>query len=149
MDPKQAQESSGRDQLWASLRALRPEIDRLDAGEGEPDERQRAQPDPRRNDDPEIPAEAEVEPGRQDCGEIGADPEIGGLAERGQAGEAQQQVDAHRQDRENQGARDQQDQERRGMRDYKTKRDRQPSAQASAKGTHAESIVHDEGRDAR
>lgn len=31
MDPEQAQESSMRDQLWASLRALRPEIDRLAA----------------------------------------------------------------------------------------------------------------------
>jgi hypothetical protein len=41
MDPKQAQEISGRDQLWASLRALRPEIDRLAAGEWEPNERQR------------------------------------------------------------------------------------------------------------
>lgn len=33
MDPISAQESSERDQLWASLRALRPEIDRLAAGE--------------------------------------------------------------------------------------------------------------------
>jgi hypothetical protein len=41
MDPEKAQEISGRDQLWASLRALRPEIDRLAAGEWEPSERQR------------------------------------------------------------------------------------------------------------
>jgi hypothetical protein len=33
MDPTSAQESSERDQLWASLRALRPEIERLAAGE--------------------------------------------------------------------------------------------------------------------
>ena len=32
MDPSQAREISERDQLWASLRALRPEIDRLAAG---------------------------------------------------------------------------------------------------------------------
>src|SRR5436309_1630583 len=31
MEPKEAQEISERDQLWASLRALRPEIDRLAA----------------------------------------------------------------------------------------------------------------------
>lgn len=33
MDPEQAQESSERDQLWASLRALRPEIDRIATGD--------------------------------------------------------------------------------------------------------------------
>ena len=33
MDPMSAQETSERDQLWASLRALRPQIDRLAAGE--------------------------------------------------------------------------------------------------------------------
>jgi hypothetical protein len=32
MDPDQAQEISERDQLWASLRVLRPEIQRLAAG---------------------------------------------------------------------------------------------------------------------
>jgi hypothetical protein len=32
MDPDTAQEISERDQLWASLRSLRPEIDRLAAG---------------------------------------------------------------------------------------------------------------------
>ncbi len=32
MDSNQAREVSERDQLWASLRALRPEIDRLAAG---------------------------------------------------------------------------------------------------------------------
>lgn len=32
MDPSSAQESSERDQLWASLRALRLEIERLAAG---------------------------------------------------------------------------------------------------------------------
>jgi hypothetical protein len=41
MDPAQAQESSERDQLWASLRALRPEIDRLAAGQIDSTERQR------------------------------------------------------------------------------------------------------------
>jgi hypothetical protein len=40
MEPDHAQEISERDQLWASLRALRPEIDRLAAGELEPSERQ-------------------------------------------------------------------------------------------------------------
>jgi hypothetical protein len=33
MDPTEAQETAERDQLWASLRALRPQIDRLAAGE--------------------------------------------------------------------------------------------------------------------
>jgi hypothetical protein len=33
MEPHEAQEIAERDQLWASLRALRPEIDRLAAGE--------------------------------------------------------------------------------------------------------------------
>jgi len=32
MEPDQAQEIAGRDQLWASLRPLRPEIDRMAAG---------------------------------------------------------------------------------------------------------------------
>lgn len=41
MEPERAQEISERDQLWASLRALRPEIDRLAAGEYEESERQR------------------------------------------------------------------------------------------------------------
>jgi hypothetical protein len=40
MDPNQAQESSHRDQLWASLRALRPEIDRVAAGEWDGSPRQ-------------------------------------------------------------------------------------------------------------
>jgi hypothetical protein len=41
MDPEQAQEVAERDQLWASLRALREEIDRLAAGEFDGSERQR------------------------------------------------------------------------------------------------------------
>jgi hypothetical protein len=41
MDPERAQEISGRDQLWASLRALRPDIDRLAAGELDASERER------------------------------------------------------------------------------------------------------------
>ena len=41
MDPDQAREISERDQLWASLRALRPEIDRLAAGEWQSTDRQR------------------------------------------------------------------------------------------------------------
>jgi hypothetical protein len=41
MGPEQAQESSERDQLWASLRALRPEIDRLAAGQFDSSDRQR------------------------------------------------------------------------------------------------------------
>ena len=40
MDPDQAKETSERDQLWASLRALRPEIDRLADGEFTGTERQ-------------------------------------------------------------------------------------------------------------
>ena len=40
MDSKQAQEVSERDQLWASLRALRPEIERLAAGNFDGSERQ-------------------------------------------------------------------------------------------------------------
>lgn len=41
MDPTDAQDVSERDQLWASLRALRPEIDRLVAGEFCGSERER------------------------------------------------------------------------------------------------------------
>ncbi|HEY7329550.1 MAG TPA: hypothetical protein VH592_18065 [Gemmataceae bacterium] len=41
MDPEQAQESSERDQLWASLRALRPEIVCLAAGQFDSSDRQR------------------------------------------------------------------------------------------------------------
>ena len=41
MDPISAQESSERDQLWASLRALRPEIERLAAGEFDGSDRQK------------------------------------------------------------------------------------------------------------
>ena len=41
MDPMSAQESSERDQLWASLRALKPEIDCLATGEFDGSERQR------------------------------------------------------------------------------------------------------------
>jgi hypothetical protein len=33
MDPQRLQEISERDQLWASLRALRPEIDRIARGQ--------------------------------------------------------------------------------------------------------------------
>ena len=40
MDSDQAQEMSERDQLWASLRPLRPEIEQLAAGQLEPSERQ-------------------------------------------------------------------------------------------------------------
>jgi hypothetical protein len=40
MDSKQAQEVSERDQLWASLRALRPEIDQLATGNLDGSERQ-------------------------------------------------------------------------------------------------------------
>jgi hypothetical protein len=41
MDPSDAQETSERDQLWASLRALRPQIDRLAAGDLDGSEVQR------------------------------------------------------------------------------------------------------------
>lgn len=41
MDPEQAQEFSERDQLWASLRTLRPEIDQLAAEQFDGTERQR------------------------------------------------------------------------------------------------------------
>ena len=41
MDPMSAQETAERDQLWASLRALRPEIDRLAAGEFDGSDRQK------------------------------------------------------------------------------------------------------------
>lgn len=40
MGPSEGQEISERDQLWASLRALRPEIDRIAAGEFDSSERQ-------------------------------------------------------------------------------------------------------------
>jgi hypothetical protein len=41
MERDRAQEISERDQLWASLRALRSEIDRLAAGERTDSERER------------------------------------------------------------------------------------------------------------
>ncbi|HEY7310450.1 MAG TPA: hypothetical protein VH643_13885 [Gemmataceae bacterium] len=41
MDSEHARESSERDQLWASLRTLRPEIDRLAAGEFDSSPRQK------------------------------------------------------------------------------------------------------------
>jgi hypothetical protein len=41
MDPDDAQAISERDQLWASLRALRPEIERIAAGEQDDSERGR------------------------------------------------------------------------------------------------------------
>jgi hypothetical protein len=40
MDPDHLQEISERDQLWASLRPLRPEIERIAAGEWDGSERQ-------------------------------------------------------------------------------------------------------------
>lgn len=41
MEPLQAQETAERDQLWASLRALKPEIERLAAGDFDGSDRQR------------------------------------------------------------------------------------------------------------
>jgi hypothetical protein len=41
VDGEQARETSERDQLWASLRALRREIDRLAAGEPPDTDRRR------------------------------------------------------------------------------------------------------------
>jgi hypothetical protein len=41
MDPDEAQEIAERDQLWASLRSLRPEIERLAAGDWDASEQQR------------------------------------------------------------------------------------------------------------
>ena len=41
MEPDKAREISERDQLWASLRVLRPEIDRIAAGEFDGSERQK------------------------------------------------------------------------------------------------------------
>ncbi len=41
MDPEHAQEHSERDQLWASLRALREEIDRLARGDFDGSDRQK------------------------------------------------------------------------------------------------------------
>ncbi len=41
MDPSQAQESAERDQLWASLRLLLPEIERLAEGRLDGSDRER------------------------------------------------------------------------------------------------------------
>ena len=41
MEPDEIQAIAARDQLWASLRTLQPEIDRLAAGELDGSERQR------------------------------------------------------------------------------------------------------------
>ena len=61
-------------------------------------------------------AQAELVARGQDRGEIRAHAEIGGLAERRQAGVAEQDIQAHHQDGENQRARDEQDHERVGVR---------------------------------
>lgn len=39
MEPLQAQDIADRDQLWANLRVLRPEIEEMAAGEGGTDDR--------------------------------------------------------------------------------------------------------------
>jgi len=70
-----------------------------------------AEQDAEQHDLPEVPAEADVIAGRQDRRQVGADPEIGGLAERGEAGEAEQDVETHRQDGKDQRAADQQNNE--------------------------------------
>lgn len=41
MDPEQVQATAARDQLWASLRQLKPQIDRLAQGEFDGSERER------------------------------------------------------------------------------------------------------------
>jgi hypothetical protein len=41
MNPDRAREIAERDQLWAALRGLRPEVDRLAAGGFEPSDRDR------------------------------------------------------------------------------------------------------------
>lgn len=41
MNPDQAREGAERDQLWAALRGLRAEVDRLAAGGFEPTDRDR------------------------------------------------------------------------------------------------------------
>jgi hypothetical protein len=41
MEPDRAREIAERDQLWASLRALRPEIDRLAVGDLDGSDRER------------------------------------------------------------------------------------------------------------
>jgi hypothetical protein len=41
MDPDKAQTIAARDQLWASLRQLQPEIDRLAAGDSDGSQRER------------------------------------------------------------------------------------------------------------
>ena len=64
-----------------------------------------------RYDEPEIVAQAELVACRQDRGHVGADAEIGGLAERGEAGEAEQDVEAHHQDGERERAGGEQDEE--------------------------------------
>jgi hypothetical protein len=40
MDPERVQEVAERDQLWAGLRSLRPEVDRLARGELDGSDRQ-------------------------------------------------------------------------------------------------------------
>ena len=41
MDPEQVQTTAARDQLWASLRQLKPQIDRLAQGDFDGSERER------------------------------------------------------------------------------------------------------------
>ena len=83
----------------------------------------RAEQNAEHHHQPEIPADAEMEFGGEHRGEIGADAEIGRLAERGEAGKAEQNVQAHRQDAERQGARRQQDDERAGVRNNEREHD--------------------------
>ena len=91
--------------------AARPDGNESEQGGGRRAD-ERAQHDHRR----EVPSQAELVFGGEDRGEIGADAEVGGLAERGEAGEAEQDVEAHGEDGEHQRAGDEQDDERTGVR---------------------------------
>ena len=94
------------------------EIDAAGADREQPEERRgrRADQHAQQHHQPKIPAQAEIVFGGEDRGQISADAEIRRLAERGEADKAEQKIDAHRQDREDERAGGQQHHEGAGER---------------------------------
>ncbi len=94
------------------------EIDAAGADREQPEKRRRRRADQhaQQHHQPKIPAQADIVFGGEDRRQIGADAEIGRLAERSEAGKTEQKVDAHRQDGEDERAGGEQHHERGGQR---------------------------------
>ena len=94
------------------------EIDAGRANREQPENsrQRRAEQNSSHDHQPEIISQSELVLGRENRCQIGADREIGRLSERGEAGIAEQNVDAHYQDRKSQDPRCEQDEERVGVR---------------------------------